>query len=294
MITTVLHEQLGNQLFQWATGFALARRHNTTLQLITTNYGRSGRYLYLKRCPITAKFINPVAGILFHRLCRRPLYVVTTYSERFGDRRPVEEVPENIMTFRSTFLSLPDGVLLNGMFQSWQYFFHVRSDILQELDMAAFSFNSTVTALLKRIEETNSVAIHVRRTDYLTAENRERFEVCNLSYYLRCINYLKMHFEDLSFFVFSDDIEWCSRNFPNERFTFCSSENPRLDPLSDFFLMSRCRHKIISNSTFSWWAAFLSTSSPAFTLCPAQWTNTHDAPIFDKLLPGWIPISINR
>lgn len=293
MITTVLHEQLGNQLFQWATGFSLAKRHNTKLRLITTNYGRSGYFLWLNRFPISADFINPIPGLVFEKLTGRPLYTAQRYSTRFGDRRGEDEADQNTGTFRAKFHDLPDGTLLNGMFQSWRYFSDFRTQIREEIDFRNIVHADTTKRLLEEVRSTESVSIHVRRTDYLAPGNRDKYNTCTGSYYEKAIHFMKNRYQDARFYVFSDDIYWCKSNFTGKEFTFCSETGPQ-GPLHDFHIMSACRHHIIANSTFSWWSAFLSDAAGQTVLCPSIWTLTGDAPISDKLYPGWIPIETKQ
>jgi hypothetical protein len=291
-ITVVLHEQLGNQLFQWAAGYALSERLRVRLNVVITNYGRSGDYCMLRRFPISAKLLNPLPGLVFERVFKQPMYQMQRYTERFGDTRGADEPPLEVSTFRDKFHDLPAGTLLNGMFQSWRYFHDHRDGILRELTLSETVLDLDGTETLKRIQGSRSVAIHVRRGDYVVSGSRSQFDVCGYDYFRRCINFVSQHVRDATFFVFSDDIGWCRRHIRADRLVYCSSEKKR-DPLIDFFLISRCCHQIICNSTYSWWAAYLNQAAEKLVLCPDRWFNVPGAPIEDKICPTWIPIPVD-
>lgn len=276
MIAVVLHEQLGNQLFQWATGFALARRHGVPLRLIATNYGRSGRGLHLRRFDVGATFENPLPGLVYERILKKPLYDFRKFRARFG----AEHV------YRSEFEVLPSSCLLNGMFQSWRYFHHEQEGIREELHLDDAVVGSRSRDLM-RIRSSPSVALHVRRTDYVGPRNQSKFAVCDGNYYRKSMDLMESRLGSPWFFVFSDDIEWCRAEIRGDRVHYCSMPGKCSDPLVDFFLMMQCDHQIISNSTFSWWAAYLNANKGKIVFCPSRWFNTSEARIEDKLCPGW-------
>ena len=121
--------------------------------------------------------------------------------------------------------------------------------------------------LLEKINNTNSVSIHVRRGDYLKDNNINIHGLCSLEYYLRAIEILNMSSYKFSFFIFSDDLEWCKAKFSfSNDLHFCEGNF-----LEDFFLMSKCKNNIIANSSFSWWAAFLNENINKTVIYPSNW-----------------------
>lgn len=116
-----------------------------------------------------------------------------------------------------------------------------------------------------------SVAIHVRRGDYVRDIQTYNLmgEICTKEYYQEAV---KQFDDNSTFFVFSDDTEWCKRNFnlPNAIYV---SHNQGLDSWQDMVLMSACCHQIIANSSFSWWAAWLNHNPQKMVIAPSKWFN---------------------
>ena len=133
----------------------------------------------------------------------------------------------------------------------------------------------------------NPVALHVRRTDYLT--NSENHPPCTLDYYKAALD----HFDDdRNVIVFSDDPSWCQEQelFSDDRFMISENTDNRVD----LCLMSLCSDFIIANSSFSWWGAWLSTNQNKKVIAPLQWfgtgyTKQHDTK--DLIPDGWTRIT---
>ncbi len=128
-------------------------------------------------------------------------------------------------------------------------------------------------ALLSSIQNTNSVCVHIRRGDYLNPENA-RLQVCDMEYYVRAIQYIDSHAEAPTYYVFSnthEDIEYIRQNFQlGVEVTYVDLSNPDYE---EFRLMCHCKHFVISNSTFSWWASLLSENSSKIVIAPSRWTS---------------------
>lgn len=123
--------------------------------------------------------------------------------------------------------------------------------------------------ILENIENSNSVSIHARKTDY-NKYTGYFFQADWMNYYGLAVNHIIKTVKErpLNFFVFSDDIEWCKKNFMiNAVFV----ENKNHDSWKDMYLMSRCKHNIIANSTFSWWAAWLNKNPNKIVTTPKRW-----------------------
>ena len=123
--------------------------------------------------------------------------------------------------------------------------------------------------ILEEIQESNSVSIHVRRGDFLT-DGLAHFFPDWFSYYGLAIDHIKKHTDKrpLKFFVFSDDIEWCKKNFMAPM-TYV--QNTGFNFWKDLQLMSKCKHDIITNSTFSWWGAWLNKNPDKIVITPKKW-----------------------
>jgi hypothetical protein len=149
---------------------------------------------------------------------------------------------------------------LSGYFQSEKYFNHNRNSILD-----LFSIDDNSKNYIKNkyddILNKKTCSVHVRRGDYLNLPNHH--PVCSLDYYNKTIEMMDV---DL-FLVFSDDIEWCRKNFIGDKFIFID-ENP---DYIDIWLMSLCDNNIIANSSFSWWGAWLNQNENKTVIAPKQW-----------------------
>lgn len=122
----------------------------------------------------------------------------------------------------------------------------------------------------KCLSEEHSVSIHVRRGDYLDIKSDNKYQlngVCNLLYYKKAICYFKQKNNFSKFYIFSNDILWCKENFIGESYIFVDI-NKGKDSWKDMYLMSLCHHHIIANSTFSWWAAWLTPYADSITVRP--------------------------
>ena len=191
--------------------------------------------------------------------------------------------------FNANLWCLPKGVDLHGYFQSDLYFAHCSDRIREE-----FEFNDSV---VKKAEEYMAsrglvfdkpiVSIHVRRGDYL-----------NLSHYhtnLGIPHYRKIAYDltssvtdiDFSFYVFSDDIEWCKENLGIDNCEYIDSGYDA----ADLYIMSRCAAHIIANSSFSWWGAWLSKCDPRNVFAPANWFAEKGPQNWETVYPqGWTKI----
>lgn len=124
---------------------------------------------------------------------------------------------------------------------------------------------------LKKIRNTNSVSVHVRRGDYVN--HFMHGNIANKCYLQNSIDYIKDKIENPHFFVFSDDIEWAKSNlhFHGSNATFVTGNSDGVE--QDIILMSHCKHNILANSSFSWWAQFLNSNPEKIVITPEYWFN---------------------
>lgn len=127
---------------------------------------------------------------------------------------------------------------------------------------------------MDKIINNNSVFVHVRRGDYLSATYRTRFEgICTAAYYQKAIGMMKERHPGALFVVFSDDIEWCRENISGTGSdTIYVYRNTGNDSYLDMYLMAHCTAGVIANSTFSYWAARLVKKKDI--IYPAKWINS--------------------
>lgn len=174
-----------------------------------------------------------------------------------------------------------------GTWQSELYFDNVKDKITSYFKFNSDLLTSKTLSILKEIDKTQSVAVHIRRGDYLSKPYIDEFSnICTLSYYENAINYLEDKVSDAKFFLFTDDLQWAKINLNERKVVFVDINNERKNSWQDMYLMSRCKHQIIANSTFSWWAAYLNINKSKIVIAPSKWINT--LPKDDIVPQSWI------
>lgn len=181
---------------------------------------------------------------------------------------------DTIECFQPEVLEM-DEVYLCGYWQSENYFKDIREQILQE-----FTFPASVVknneVLTNRMQSENSVSIHVRRSDYLTEQNLKVYgNICTEKYYNNAIGYTEQNVDNPHYYVFTDDLAWAKEYFKGDNYTIVG-ENRGKDSYIDMYLMSKCKHNIIANSSFSWWGAWLNQNPDKKVLAPKKWFHNHE------------------
>lgn len=156
-----------------------------------------------------------------------------------------------------------------GNFESSKYFDNIRDDILEMYKPK--NTKSPNENLLHQISKLNSVCISIRRGDFLDNGFSSIHYVCNEEYFYKAISIIKSKIDDPTFVVFSDDIEWVKKNMDFGAKTLY--ETGKDDVAEKLRLMSSCKHFILSNSTFSWWAQYLSKNENRVVISPKKWKN---------------------
>jgi hypothetical protein len=278
----VLAGGLGNQLFQYA--FYLAKKHNNNSKRIIINdyptrRAHNGYELNrLFNIPVASGFFLQNIVRLGHNLLifqqKKGLRNICSFALILLKLVGIKVIPEKKKwTVDNEAFSQQTGFCLYfGLWHTENYFSSIRQEVLK-----AFSFDETAISpqtavLLNLIENTNSVSIHVRRGDYLKGNNRQIFEdISSSGYYDKAINEIEKHIESPVFIVFSDDIEWVKSNLqiPDPHYV---NWNQKKEAWQDMFLMSKCKHNIIANSTFSWWGAWLNQSPQKKVIAPTKFS----------------------
>ena len=170
-----------------------------------------------------------------------------------------------------------------GYWQSWK----------NVCDISIFKFKEELLSektkeILQCAKSCNSVSLHVRRGDYVSSGNLNLYGgICTHHYYEEAIRYMCEHVQKPVFYVFSNDKSWVKDNLviPNPVYV---THNEGKNSWQDMYLMSKCKHHIIANSTFSWWGAYLNRDKQKLVVCPPKLTNRGDSP---NLFPEeWIKI----
>ena len=138
-----------------------------------------------------------------------------------------------------------------------------------------FSFhnvNRKNQELAAMMQNENSISLHCRRGDYLG--NIELGGICTSEYYKKAIELMASRVKDAKFYIFSDDPKWACQHFKDVKIDYCVIDfNRGVNSYLDMFLMTQCKHHIISNSSFSWWGAWLGNQNDQIVIAPRKWSN---------------------
>jgi hypothetical protein len=295
LVIVKLQGGLGNQMFQYALGKVLSHRHKTSLLVDTSFYSQELANVD-KRAPELDVFSSVRLRIADSRLVSS-FYQYGRWDNRlrkifgFPKRALVKE--QNFRYDDSVLTSKPP-VLLDGLFQTENYFRDCRSLILDSFSFDPFPPGDANAAFLRQISDCDAVAVHVRRGDYVKFAITNSFHgACSIEYYRNAVQLLRDRIPQAHFFFFSDDPDWVKEHlsFPDVKSTVISINKGR-DSWKDMRLMSCCRHNIIANSSFSWWGAWLNRNEKKTVIAPARWFRSTD-PFFDTrdVIPAeWIKL----
>lgn len=292
MIVVKLIGGLGNQLFQYAAGRALANYHKTDLALDTSylklvsNGAYTQRKFELEPFNISASIANEETLKVFNFNQGRIITRLKKISPGLFNNMIFNEHHFN---FHSEFLKLPKDTFLNGYWQSEKYFNSIRNKLLHEITLKE-SLSTKALLQEKQINEVNSVALHVRRGDFVSLKSANHFHgYLDIDYYKVALEQIKNKVTDPVFFIFSDDMDWCKENlaFINKK-EFVDGKANAISTQEELILMSRCKHTIIANSSFSWWGAWLNQNKSKTVIAPKNWFADKKININDLIPADWI------
>lgn len=195
-------------------------------------------------------------------------------------------VAENFMFYPSVFHSNHPLELLFGTWQSPKYFEHAIDAVRHTFIFQEELLSPETCCLATKMQTEMSVSIHIRRGDYLSSQYIDGFGgICTPEYYDKAINHILSRYENVVFYIFTDDKAWCHTHFSAENSIFVD-HNTDKNSWQDMYLMSKCRHNIIANSSFSWWGAWLNTYPDKCVIAPLKWWNSFE---HDDVVPDtWI------
>lgn len=283
MIRVVLSGGTGNQLFQYAAGRALALKLGTDLIVDrpTSKLTSVKRVYAMPRFNVVTKEANLLSS-LYRKWALKSHRSFLVKGKIFYQEE---------CHFNENFFDLPDETTLFGFFQNERFFKPFSDFIRKELTFQEYPLAEDTIRIIDKIQTSNSVAVHVRRGDaYL---NSDKFNVCTLSYYESAIELFRQKLDTPKFFFFSDDIDWCVKNFKDRDYNFCALQQSKEDSLNDLNLMSLCQNNIIANSTFSWWGAWLNPNPTKLVAAPNVWFHSAEDPVNEIVCDEWIKVNLN-
>jgi hypothetical protein len=287
-IIAQLQGGLGNQLFQYATGRAIAVQKQAPLLLDNSWYTKAyhdvtPRELLLSKLNTKGSFISFQPKIKCPKRIQR-------IQQKFWPINPFIFVEQTPYRFDSRLNKSPafkqQNLYLMGYWQSYKYFDSIKSILQSEISLKK-PLDTHYLNYLNQIQATASAMVHIRRGDYVNLASAAKIHgFIGLEYYREGMRLLLNKNPEIHFFVFSDDLKWAKQNLPHsERSTFIQSLGNSDAVIQELELMMHCQNHLIANSSLSWWAAWLSKQSNGVILCPKKWTNDLSMN-WDDLLPN--------
>lgn len=289
-IIVQLQGGLGNQLFQYATGRAIAERSDGKLLLdqgwFSMSYDNvTPRELLLMDLNVKGDLISPNPPIKRPKKIRRLFQTLAPLDPYiFIEKQPYQ--------FDVRLKKLPrfrnQNLYLIGYWQSYRYFDAIKS-VLQSEIQPKTPLDDHYLRYLHDIKDANSAMVHVRRGDYVKLASAAKIHGClGLEYYQKGMGMLLADNPTTNFFVFSDDLDWAKANLPyQDKICFIESTNKLNAPIQELFLMTQCQKHLIANSSLSWWGAWLSKSHHPQVIAPQNWTLDAEKTWGDLLPQQW-------
>ena len=293
MIVCHLSGGLGNQLFQYATAKRLSFMHGAELVLDLNWFehaprNASVRVYELWHYPITARLATEAESRQFKRYEGR-------IARLLPFNKPWKACFEKGFQFNPRVLSLPDNSYLRGYWQSHKYFEDIADILNTELvpNEPLSEPDRNVASSIHNVNK-NAVAVHVRRADYVNIKSASDFHgVCSTDYYHSAFEKISEQVEEPQFFVFSDDMEWVENNINFPGGVTYVSHNSAATAFQDLRLMSLCTHKVIANSSFSWWGAWLQENdvcASGMVIAPKKWFAKSSVSVQGRFPDSWMLI----
>lgn len=284
MIVVKLIGGMGNQMFQYAYGLQLAKAYGESI-CFDVSYYPPEKPLALYNLNVPVYPLWDTVGIdekerrsvicaqkKFH--IHQKLIRILGRTDRTGHKLFVNHAKKGLLfNFDPYYYEIPStekkNKYLYGYFQGEQYFDTCKEQLKQEFTVSK-QLSEKAQIYLQQISASKAVAMHIRLGDYKNAKNAD-LDVCSLAYYKRAITYIRDHLGDCRMFIFTNDAQKVSEmlEFPKDTVLVQGTKD-----YEDFALMKQCRHFILSNSTFSWWAAYLAENPDKIITVPEKWRHS--------------------
>jgi hypothetical protein len=296
MLLVELLGGLGNQMFQYAFGRSVSTHLGVQVKFDIRNLlDRKPKSNFTFRDYELDVFR---AELLIATASELALYDVlpagrlTQFSKRIqrkitGAQRFVEK---ELFVYDSSVLQAGRNTYFEGYWQSEKYFAPYTSLIRD-----AFRFRQPLTglshALAEKMQEAPSVAVHVRRGDYITNPLTNTIHgTCTPAYYQQAVASIQERVGDVNLFVFSDEPDWVKKNLHFAVPTTYVTHNKGKASYQDMQLMSLCQHNIIANSSFSWWGAWLNNNPAKNVIAPKQWFQLENINSTNLIPASWLQL----
>jgi hypothetical protein len=283
----------GNQMFQYAAGLALAKRHNVELLLdifylldqSRRCFRHTNRDYALDIFNISGRVANEADVSQFTTPRTGNKYIYHMKKKLLKENNVFREAELNSSL---DFFSLPTSCYLEGYWEAPRYFFDIK-EILREEFTFKHALPHKCRYVRNDIKSGNSVCVIFRRGDFV---GHPVLDIVEVDFYYSAIKLLTKRTHNPVLFVFSDDIPWCENNFKPQgieyRFVDQSLTGPKAEHY--FQMIVECNHFIIPNSTFGWWGAWLGKSAEKIVIAPKIWFKGQKESINSVVPDNWLTL----
>ena len=290
MIIVQLKGGLGNQLFQYAAGLSLASYHNVQVKVDISALKKPDEAINTLR-NFDLQHINFPPKIAtqaeIDELVKSDL--VTTAFQKLLPPFKRKIYKEASYNFDPNFYKTGNHLYLRGYRQSEQYFKNIQEQVRQQFVIQSHLINH-LKEKAHELQSVDSVAVHIRRGDYSDKKVTAYHGMLPLNYYKSAFEYMNEKVKNARFLIFTDDVKWVTENMTLPVFAEFVSGSITENHYEDFFLMSKCKHHVIANSSFSWWAAWMNPNTNKLIIAPNKWFNNSRLDTADLIPGGWIKI----
>ena len=293
LIRLLVTGRFGNQLMQYAAVRAQAKRLGVDLEIDTlfcSHGGVGGSFsFWLDSLPIKARVIGyPASGPWSaHGLAQRGYRKIV---------RPLfwRRYEQPVWRNDSRFFAIQPRTIVSGYFQSLFYLLPRDDEVLAELSL----WNVATPQIKQRaqaIASETTVSVHVRRGDAVSRQDEGDalpvWQSSHLAYFEAAMDLVRGKIANPTFLIFSDDIDWCkTAGLFGKDCEFIETNRYGDNPAVDLLLMSSCRHHIMTNSTYSWWAAWAALDDDKICILPKNWTAKHTTAELDLVYRNWMTL----
>lgn len=290
MIVVRIFEGLGNQLFEYAYAYALnerAKRKGIKVYLdlrdhavTSSDRARFARPLDIRQFAISLPAAPP--DVLRHwgylsgeTMAQRMTGWLAEHGLwKYGCHMEYAYQQQYHYNYTRDHFRIRDNTYVTGWYQHEEYFSAYRSALQREFMLReVWKLPEALEQILKEYEV---ISLHVRRGDYITNPAiRKIMYLCDREYYGKAVEYVRERLKRPYLFIFTNDADWVRKNLSYDLPMAIVSEQYMMSDAQELLLMSYCNHNIISNSTYSWWGAWLNTHKDKIVIAPRKWFLDH-------------------
>lgn len=283
MIYLRLDGRIGNQLFMYSFARNISEKRENELividdkEVIKKNYRNSlmdyeltnVKYVHDHKLLYSAEFFKQNLIFFFYRVVRKKM----SFNRRFAFEKKYQKFfnKNGLILCENGYLEyeIPatKNVFINGYFQADKYFEDIRQDVIKVLSLSNKTLELFFPDVVK-IRNRNSVCISIKVQHNV---GNSMYDVCNDGYWQKAIEYICNNVENPLFFICSDDVEYVKNHLIDCTKYDAVYQDPKIPVNVSLAIMGKCKNFVIGNTTFGWWAQYLSDYEKKIVVAPSKW-----------------------